>query len=205
MEDCCFVLHCLSWFSFGFSDIWQGVRCVMVNIIKTYWIAHIFSCPSASLREFTYQHISLVNNFYHHPWSQTRFGVWCLFIKQNTLICQALKGLWGKRRPCMVVCERQNELFIPVFLAAQPAIEALKRVHIEAQMLSRLFTFSQAKKSCATFVCATRVGWVKFFLDTVFIADDRTHMIDHNVPDYLKQLKRGQITWSNSASFMSML
>jgi len=46
----------------------------------------------------------------------------------------------------MVVCERQNELFIPVFfLAAQPAIEALKRVHIEAQMLSRLFTFSQAK------------------------------------------------------------
>lgn len=108
----------------------------------------------------------------------------------------------------MVVCERQNELFIPVFLAAQPAVEALKRVHIEAQMLSRLFTFSQAKKSCATFVpfvCATRVGRVNFFLDTVFIADDRTHMIDHNVPDYLKQLKRGQITWSNSASFMSML
>lgn len=47
----------------------------------------------------------------------------------------------------MVVCERQNELFIPVFLAAQTAIEALKRDHIEAQVLSELFTFSQAKNA----------------------------------------------------------
>lgn len=54
------------------------------------------------------------------------------------------------------------------------------------------------EKCCATFVpfvCTTRVGRANFSLDTVFIADDRTHMIDHNDPDYLKQMKRGQITW----------
>lgn len=80
-------------------------------------------------------------------------------------------------------------------MAAQPAIEALKRVRIEAQVLSELFTFSQAKKSPVLLLFTTRAGRVNFFLDTVFIADDRTHMIDHNDPDYLKQLKRGQITW----------
>lgn len=88
--------------------------------------------------------------------------------------------------------------FYSSFLAAHPAVEAPKRVRIEAPVLSELFTFSQAKNPVLLlfrFLCATRLGWANFSLDTVFITDDRKDLVDHNDPDYLKQLKHGQITW----------
>ncbi len=121
-----------------------------------------------------------------------------LFHKVKYFDLPGFKGALRKEEALHGCLWEAEWAFYSSFLAAQPAVEALKRVRIEAQELSELFTFSQAKKSCATFVpfvCATRVGRADFSLDTMFIADDRTHMIDHNDPDYLKQLKRGQITW----------
>lgn len=96
----------------------------------------------------------------------------------------------------MVVCERQNELFIPVFWQHSQQQRPSKESAQKPKCSVSSSHFPRQKKSCATFVpfvCAT--GRADFSLDIVFIADDRTHMIYRNDPDYLKQLKRGQITW----------